>query len=55
MSINRPKYDDRRAAIDRLVKDRKAHLEAQGKQPTQREVEKYVKDNAEKADRKNGW
>jgi hypothetical protein len=34
---------------------RKKHLERQGKQPTHREVEAYVKGEAEKVDRKKGW
>lgn len=51
----RPSEKNRRAAIDELCRGRKAHLEAQGKQPTHREIEKWVKEQAVKADRKNGW
>lgn len=52
---SKPSESNRRAAIDELMRGRKEHLEQSGKNPTAREVEKYVKDQAEKADRKNGW
>lgn len=51
----KPSEKNRLAAIDEMCRGRKAHLEAQGKQPTHREIEKYVKEQAAKADRKNGW
>lgn len=37
------------------MKDYKAHLEQKGKLPSQREVERFVKDNAAIADSKRGW
>jgi len=53
--LPRPSYDRRKQARDECVRDFKQHLEQQGKQPTDREVERFVDQNVERTDNKERW
>lgn len=51
----RPSDSDRRNAVERLRGEWKKHLERKGVQPTSREVERFVNNACEQADKKNKW
>lgn len=51
----KPQERNRERAIGSLQQNVKEHWQKQGKQPTHREVERFVKQNAREADKKNNW